>query len=92
MQGVNKNPSRSDVRTFGLVMLLGFGVIGAVLWYQSIKPPDGWWPDAGWGWNSGVPQVIAIALLALRVVFVPGLTEAVDLTRRWLSRSEEFSA
>jgi hypothetical protein len=68
MLEVNRNPSRSDVRTFGLVMLLGFGVIAAVLWYQSIKPPDGWWPSAGWGWNGAVTQVIAIVLLALAVL------------------------
>jgi hypothetical protein len=61
------NPSRSDVRTFGLVMLLGFGVIGTVLWYKGVKPLGGWWPDTGWGWNGSVPQIIAIALLAFAV-------------------------
>ena len=67
MHGVNKNPNRSDLRVFGLVMLLGFGVISAVLWYKGVKPPEGWWPDAGWGWNGSVPQVIAIVLLAFAV-------------------------
>jgi hypothetical protein len=65
---VNTSPSRSDVRTFGLVMLLGFGVVGAVLWYKGVKPPDGWWPDAGWGWNGGAWHVIALALFAFAVL------------------------
>ena len=68
MLGVNKNPSRSDVRTFGLVILLGFTVIGALLWYKAVKPPGSWWPEAGWGWNGAVFQVIAVALLAFAVL------------------------
>lgn len=67
MLGVNRNPSRPDVRTFGLVILLGFAVIGALLWYKAVKPPGGWWPEAGWGWNGAVLQVIAVALLAFAV-------------------------
>ena len=69
MLSVNRNPSRSDVRTYGLVMLLGFGVIGAVLWYKGVKPPGGWWPDAGWGWNASAWHVIAVVLWVLGALF-----------------------
>ncbi len=69
MQSVNKNPSRSDVRTFGLVMLLGFGVIGAALWYLALLPEHRWWPEAGWGWNGSGRHVTAIVLWGLGALF-----------------------
>jgi hypothetical protein len=31
MQGVNKNPTTAELRTFGLTMLLGFAAIGAIV-------------------------------------------------------------
>lgn len=33
--GVNRNPSPSELRKFGLAMLLGFGVIGGLLWWRT---------------------------------------------------------
>ncbi len=69
MQGVNKNPSGSAVRTFGMVMLLGFGVLGAVLWYFGLLPEHRWWPEAGWGWNGGARHVIAIVLWGFGALF-----------------------
>lgn len=35
---VNQNPSAAELRKFGWAMLLGFGVIGAVLWYFGPQP------------------------------------------------------
>lgn len=66
---VNKNPSRSDIRTFGLVMLLGFGVIGAALWYLGLLPEHGWWPETGWGWNGSARHVLAGVLWVLGALF-----------------------
>jgi hypothetical protein len=48
-------------------MLCGFGVIGALLWYKAVKPPGGWWPEAGWGWNGAGLQSITIVLFAVGV-------------------------
>ena len=38
MKTVNRNPSASDLHKFGGSMLLGFGVIGAVMWYFGPEP------------------------------------------------------
>jgi len=69
MQAVNMNPTESEVRTFGLVMLGGLGVIGAALWYKGLVPQIGWWPDAGWGWRGNGWQVVAVMLWGLGVLF-----------------------
>lgn len=50
---VNKNPSVGDLRKFGCAMLLGFGVIGVVLWYVGPDPN-------GWSWTGVVQQQVAI--------------------------------
>jgi hypothetical protein len=69
MQGVNKSPNRSDVRTFGLVMLVGFGVIGAALWYFGLLPEHRWWPVRGWGWNGSARHATAVVFWGLGVLF-----------------------
>jgi hypothetical protein len=65
---VNKNPSAKDVASFGWVMLGGFGVIGALLWYVALLPKGGWTPAAGWGWNGAGRHVAALVLWALAVL------------------------
>jgi hypothetical protein len=50
-------------------MLLGFGVIGAALWYLALLPEHRWWPEAGWGWNGSGRHVIAIVLWGLGTLF-----------------------
>jgi hypothetical protein len=54
MLPVNRNPSASQVRTFGLTMLGGFGVIGALLWYLGTSP------ETGWGWAGSARQMMAV--------------------------------
>ncbi|UCD27586.1 MAG: hypothetical protein JSV03_10760 [Planctomycetota bacterium] len=69
MQAVNMNPNVSQVRTFGLVMLGGLCVIGAVLWYKGLLPAAGWWPDAGWGWRGNGWHVTAVILWGSGILF-----------------------
>ncbi len=47
---VNKNPDKSDLRKFGWAMLVGFGVIGVVLWAAP-------WLKAWWTGESPPPPV-----------------------------------
>jgi hypothetical protein len=61
MRPVNKNPSEQELRSFGWVMVGGFALIGALLWYTSVKPLGAWLPVA-WGW-TGAPRQIAAAVL-----------------------------
>lgn len=60
---VNRNPSREDLRSFGLVILVGLGVIGALLWSYGGD-------DVGWrlGWQGNGGQHLAIGLWVLGVV------------------------
>jgi hypothetical protein len=50
---VNQNPSVGELRKFGWAMLLGFGVIGVVLWYAGPHPN-------GWTWTGVAPQQVAV--------------------------------
>lgn len=59
---VNKNPTIAEVRKFGWVMLIGFGVIAAVLWLWP------WFESrnlAAVSWVASTRQIIAICLLAV---------------------------
>lgn len=47
MQLVNRNPDRRELRKFGLAMIGGFGVLGAVLWYVGPDPNTLAWTGAG---------------------------------------------
>ncbi len=40
MLPVNRNPTQSDLRKFGLTILLGLGLIGGLLWYVGRAPVD----------------------------------------------------
>ena len=60
MQSVNRNPSTSELRKFGAAMLLGFGIIGLILWYAGPEPN-------GWSWTGAVQQQFALAAWALGV-------------------------
>lgn len=61
---VNKNPTTKDLHRFALAMLLGFGVIGAVVWCSA------WWRtgDRGLlGWSALPNQITALVLWALGI-------------------------
>lgn len=65
MFSVNKNPKASDLRKFGWAMLVGFGVIGALLWLAP-------WLRTGevglLGWTAGSNQIMAVCLWAVGLV------------------------
>ena len=63
MQPVNRNPSSRDLHKFGGAMLLGFGVIGLLLWYFGPEPN-------GWGWAAAAPQKLAVAAWILGAVLL----------------------
>ena len=61
---VNRNPSVSDLRKFGWAMLLGFGVIGAILWVVAWRRYGG----GPFAWSGLAIQYVAIVFLALGIV------------------------
>ncbi|MFQ5496223.1 MAG: hypothetical protein ACE5EX_12685 [Phycisphaerae bacterium] len=61
---VNRNPSRAELRKFGAAMLIGFGIIGAILFFLPwIRTRD----VVTLGWTGTGSQVTAVALQALGV-------------------------
>lgn len=72
MPPVNKNPSRGELRTFGYVMLFGFWLIGALLFFGPwLKTRD----VLALGWTASSLQITAVALQGLGVILcVLGLT------------------
>ncbi len=59
---VNKNPTPGDLHKFGWAMLLGFAVIGLILWIAPwVKTQDA----ARLSWAGTGTQVLALALWAL---------------------------
>lgn len=63
MHQVNRNPSSAELHKFGWAMVLGFGVIGTVLWYVGPEPN-------GWAWAGVAPQKVAIATWILGPVLL----------------------
>jgi hypothetical protein len=58
LKAVNKDPSTSELRKFGLAMLLGFGVLGGLLWWRG-RPPH------SWGYAGNGRHQLALALWGL---------------------------
>jgi hypothetical protein len=56
MYEINRNPTRAELRKFGVVILCGLTVIGALLWWT------GRGEGAGWGWNGSRLHWTAAAL------------------------------
>jgi len=63
MEMVNRNPTTRELHKFGGAMLLGFGIIAAVLWYFGPEPNTV-------AWAAVFEQKLAIALLALGVLLL----------------------
>jgi len=59
---VNKSPSVGDLRKFGWAMLIGFGVIGGVLWTAAWRKYGG---HGLLGWSGAGAQIVALCLWAL---------------------------
>ena len=62
---VNKNPKVKDLHKFGWAMLIGFGVLGTLLWLAP-------WFKTGevglLGWTAGSNQIIAVCFWAIGLV------------------------
>ena len=62
---VNKNPTADDLRKFGWAMLIGFGVIGVLLWIAQ------WYAARDLGllhWAGSGQQIAALCLWAAGIV------------------------
>ncbi len=72
---VNRNPSASELHKFGWAMVLGFGILGGLLWYLGPDPNGFAWVDAGAQHVAIVCWILGPALLAIahlpRSVAVP---------------------
>jgi len=62
---VNRNPSVADLRKFGWAMILGFGVLGAVLWTVHYVRAD--LPSLV-AWTGSKAQVTAVCFWGLGAV------------------------
>ena len=86
MFSVNKNPKPSDLRKFGWAMLVGFGVIGALLWLAP-------WLRTGevglWAWAATANQVTAVGFwvlgLALAILSLSSPAAAKPVYVVWMS-------
>jgi hypothetical protein len=63
MLSVNRSPSTSELRKFGWAMILGFGVIGALLWYLGPDPNT-------LAWTGGGKQVLGPCLWGLGIALL----------------------
>jgi len=59
---VNKNPTTRDLHAFGKAMLLGFGILGALLWVVYYVRTD---PGSLVTWTGSGSQVTAVTFWAL---------------------------
>ncbi len=78
MQLVNRNPSRGDVRKFGVTILCGLGAIGALLWWRSGGEAAGLQVAAVVLWSIGA-VVVAVSFAshgAGRQIYVVWMTAA----------------
>jgi len=59
---VNTNPTDSDLRAFGRAMLLGFGILGVVLWAVNGYRME---PASYVSWAGATPQITAVCFWGL---------------------------
>ena len=53
---VNKNPSKKDLHAFGKAMLLGFGILGALVWTVHYFRTE---PESLFAWTGSGAQLSA---------------------------------
>ncbi|RME40264.1 MAG: hypothetical protein D6788_03705 [Planctomycetota bacterium] len=64
MLTVNTNPSASDLKGFGWAMLIGFGLIGLLLYATGGNPHS---PGGRWAWTGSAGQTVGIVLIGLGI-------------------------
>jgi protein-S-isoprenylcysteine O-methyltransferase Ste14 len=82
---VNKNPTRDDLRKFGWAMLLGFGVLGVILWFvHSRKAEIGFasWDGSGAQIASSVMWAAGVFCCVISLAS-PAITKPIYVT--WMS-------
>ncbi len=62
---VNKNPTVKDLRAFGRAMVLGFGILGALLWGVHAYRSQ---PMSYLAWDGAAPQIVAACFWSLGVM------------------------
>ena len=62
---VNKNPSPKELRQFGVVMIIGFAIIGTLVW---VAPWLKSWDASTLRWTGATKQYVAIGLVAFGIV------------------------
>ena len=61
MFAVNKNPTTQEIKKFGVAMLIGFGVLGALVWYLHARKGE-----LGLTvWDGSAAQIVAIVIWAV---------------------------
>ena len=69
LHAINRSPSVAEIRKFGITILIGMGLIGALLWWLAAEDA------AGMSWTGSGGQWLAVALWILGgVVAILSLT------------------
>lgn len=83
---VNKNPTPSDLRKFGRAMLIGFGVIGVLLWIVQWRSVEG---ASLVQWTGGWRQILAVCFWTLGLILCSISLTSAGITRAiyifWMS-------
>ena len=82
MQTVKRNPSESELCSFGWAMLGGFTVLGLLLWFLGLDREPLWRPVSGWGWQGGGKQITSVVFWVLGLTFWVVATTAPGPGRR----------
>ena len=64
---INKNPSRQELRYFGLIFALFFGLIGGLIWWKFSAPKVAYWL---WGIGGGVAVVYYLVPPLKKTIFL----------------------
>ena len=64
---VNKNPTTKDLHAFGKAMLLGFGILGVLLWTVTYFRAR---PESFLAWTGSNAQLVAVCFWGLGLVLL----------------------
>ncbi|MBI1826394.1 MAG: hypothetical protein HY287_15715 [Planctomycetes bacterium] len=82
---LNRNPSQTDLRSFGRAMVIGFGALAMIAWLLAWRKSGGAFLD----WHGSRGQIIAIVFLSLGTLLFSVSRISLPLTRTiyltWMS-------